>query len=80
VSYLVGFVAMTPFFSTEHYSGWVANAANGADYSLFVGLPVAGLLYWYLCRSIDTETERRLAEEQADILEREALAHERTEG
>ena len=80
VSYLVGFVAMTPFFSTEHYSGWVANAANGADYSLFVGLPVAGLLYWWLCRSIDTEAERRLAEAQADVLEREALAHERTEG
>jgi purine-cytosine permease-like protein len=80
VSYLVGFVAMTPFFSTEHYSGWVANAAGGADYSLFIGLPVAGILYWWLCRSIDTDAERRLAEEQADILEREALAHERTEG
>ena len=37
IAYLVGFVAMTPFFSTEHYSGWVANAAHGADYSLFVG-------------------------------------------
>jgi nucleobase:cation symporter-1, NCS1 family len=80
VSYLAGFVAMTPFFSTEHYSGWVANAAHGADYSLFVGLPVSGLLYWWLCRSIDTAAEARLAEEQADILEREAMAHERTEG
>jgi NCS1 family nucleobase:cation symporter-1 len=80
VSYLVGFVAMTPFFSTEHYSGWVANAAHGADYSLFVGLPVAGVLYWWLCRSIDTEAEARLAEEQADVLEREAMAHERTDG
>ena len=80
VSYLVGFVAMTPFFSTELYSGWVANAASGADYSLFVGLPVAGGLYWLLCRSIDTDAERRLAEEQADVLEREAMAHERTEG
>jgi purine-cytosine permease-like protein len=79
-SYLVGFVAMTPFFSTEHYSGWVAQAAHGADYSLFVGLPVSGLLYWYLCRSIDTDAEARLAEEQADVLEREAMAHERTEG
>jgi NCS1 family nucleobase:cation symporter-1 len=80
ISYLVGFVAMMPFFSTEHYSGWVANAAHGADFSLFVGLPVAGLLYWWLCRSLDTDSERRLAEEQADILEREAMAHERTEG
>lgn len=79
VAYLVGFVAMTPFFSTQHYSGWVANAAGGADFSLFVGLPVAGLLYWWLCRSLDIDAERRLAEEQADLLEREALAHERPE-
>jgi purine-cytosine permease-like protein len=79
ISYLVGFVAMLPFFSTEHYSGWVANAAGGADFSLFVGLPVAGLLYWWLCRSLDTASERRLAEEQADVLEREAMAHARPE-
>jgi NCS1 family nucleobase:cation symporter-1 len=80
LSYLVGFCAMLPFFSTGLYSGWVANAAGGADYSLFVGLPVSAILYWWLCRSIDTEAETRLAEEQADVLEREALAHERTEG
>jgi NCS1 nucleoside transporter family len=80
VSYLVGFGAMMPFFSTGLYSGWVANAAHGADYSLFVGLPVSAVLYWWLCRSIDTDAEARLAEEQADVLEREAMAHERTEG
>jgi nucleobase:cation symporter-1, NCS1 family len=80
VAYLVGFGAMLPFFSTGLYSGWVANAAHGADYSLFVGLPVSALLYWWLCRSVDTAAEARLAEEQADILEREAMAHERTEG
>jgi purine-cytosine permease-like protein len=80
VSYLVGFGAMLPFFSTGLYSGWVANAAHGADYSLFVGLPVSAVLYWWLCRSLDTEAEARLAEEQADVLEREAMAHERTEG
>jgi hypothetical protein len=45
-----------------------------------VGLPVAGGLYWLLSRSIDTDGERRLAEEQADVLEREAMAHERTDG
>jgi purine-cytosine permease-like protein len=80
VSYLVGFGAMMPFFSTGLYSGWVANAAHGADYSLFVGLPVSAVLYWWLCRSIDTDAEARLAAEQADVLEREAMAHERTEG
>jgi purine-cytosine permease-like protein len=79
-AYLVGFVAMLPFFSTGLYSGWVANAAGGADYSLFVGLPVSAVLYWVLCRSLDTEAEARLAAEQADVLEREAMAHQRTEG
>src|SRR4051794_40836074 len=75
VSYLVGFVAMMPFFSTGLYSGWVANAANGADFSLFVGLPVAGILYWVLCRNIDVDAEAALAEQQADSLEREAVEH-----
>ncbi|HEX3220951.1 MAG TPA: cytosine permease [Nocardioides sp.] len=80
LSYLVGFAAMMPFFSTGLYSGWVANAADGADFSLFVGLPVSAVLYWILSRSIDVEAETRLAAEQADILEREAMAHQRTEG
>jgi purine-cytosine permease-like protein len=79
VSYLVGFAAMLPFFSTGLYSGWVANASNGADWSLFIGLPVAGILYWALCRSLDVDSERRLAEEQADTLEAEANRHERPE-
>jgi nucleobase:cation symporter-1, NCS1 family len=69
-----------PFFSTGLYSGWVANAAGGADYSLFVGLPVSAVLYWVLCRDIDVDAEARLATEEADALEREALAHQRTEG
>jgi NCS1 nucleoside transporter family len=79
ISYLVGFAAMLPFFSTGLYSGWVANASDGADYSLFVGLPVAGILYWVLCRNIDVAAEAALAEEQADGLEREAMAHLRTD-
>ncbi|MEO5711677.1 MAG: cytosine permease [Nocardioidaceae bacterium] len=77
VSYLVGFVAMVPFFSTGIFSGWVANASDGADYSLFVGLPVSGILYWVLCRNIDVDAEAALAAEQADSLEREAVAHAR---
>jgi purine-cytosine permease-like protein len=80
VSYLVGFAVMIPFFSIgTAFEGWVAHAANGADFSLFVGLPVAGILYWVLCRSIDVEAEARLAEEQADVLEEEATRHERPE-
>jgi len=77
VSYLAGFAAMTPFFSTGIYSGWVANAAHGADFSLFVGLPVSGILYWVLSRNIDVAAETALAEQQADLLEREAVQHQR---
>ena len=79
VSYLVGFVAMVPFFSTGLFSGWVANAAHGADFSLFVGLPVSGILYWVLSRNIDVAAEQALAEREADALEREAMAHLRTD-
>jgi NCS1 family nucleobase:cation symporter-1 len=79
LSYLVGFVAMIPFFSTGIFSGWVANAAHGADFSLFVGLPVSGLLYWVLSRNIDVAAEQALAEREADALEREAMAHLRTD-
>jgi nucleobase:cation symporter-1, NCS1 family len=79
LSYLVGFVAMVPFFSTGLFSGWVANAAHGADFSLFVGLPVSGLLYWVLSRNIDVAAEQAVAEREADALEREAMAHFRTD-
>jgi purine-cytosine permease-like protein len=78
VSYLAGFVAMIPFFSIgTAFEGWVAKAVNGADFSLFVGLPVAGILYWVLCRGLDVEAEARLAAEEADQLEAEANRHER---
>jgi purine-cytosine permease-like protein len=79
ISYLVGFVAMLPFFSTGLYSGWVANAANGADFSLFIGLPVAGILYWVLCRDIDVDAEARLAAAEQEEVEEEAMHHLRPE-
>jgi len=70
VSYLVGFAAMLPFLSTSKYTGFVAKALDGADISFFIGLPVAGLLYWWLARSIDVAAERRVADEEAAELER----------
>ncbi len=79
ISYLVGFVAMVPFFSTGLYSGPVAKASGGADFSLFVGLPVAGLLYWLLCRKLDLAAENELAERERDDLEYEATHHLRPE-
>jgi NCS1 family nucleobase:cation symporter-1 len=77
VSYLVGFAAMLPFLSTSKYTGFVASALNGADISFFIGLPVAGVLYWFLARSIDVAAETRVALAAAAELEALAEAHER---
>ncbi|MEV0911796.1 purine-cytosine permease family protein [Streptomyces hokutonensis] len=76
ISYLVGFGVMVPFFSVGTlYVGPIADAMDGADLSLFVGLPVAGLLYWWLSRSIDVEAEIRVAEAEAEELEKAAHEH-----
>jgi purine-cytosine permease-like protein len=77
VSYLVGFGAMLPFLSTSKYTGFVASALNGADISFFIGLPVAGLLYWVLARTIDVRAETVVAEREAVELEQLAAAHGR---
>lgn len=79
-SYLVGFAAMLPFLSTSKYTGFVASALGGADISMFVGLPVAGILYWILAKSIDVEGETRIAQAEATELERLAREHQRPEG
>ena len=79
-AYLVGFAAMLPFLSTSKYTGFVANALDGADISLFIGLPVAGVLYYVLAKSIDVEAETRIAEAEAAELEKVAMQHQRPEG
>ncbi|MDI5961882.1 cytosine permease [Streptomyces sp. SL13] len=69
-AYLIGFGAMVPFFSVGTlFVGSAAKALGGADISLFVGLPVSGLLYWWFARSIDVQAEIRLAEAEAAELE-----------
>jgi NCS1 nucleoside transporter family len=76
VAYLAGFAAMVPFFSTGLFTGPIASAMGGADLSLFVGLPVAGVLYWLFGRSLDVAAETRVA--QAEAAELEAAAHQRS--
>src|SRR4051794_19665542 len=76
VAYLVGFAAMVPFFSTGLYTGAIAETLGGADLSLFIGLPVAGGLYWLLARTIDVESETRIAMAEAAELEEEARRHQ----
>ena len=76
VSYLVGFAAMVPFFSVGTlFTGFVATALDGADISLFIGLPVSGVLYYLLARSIDVEAEKRVEAQEADELEAAARVH-----
>ncbi|MGW1002723.1 purine-cytosine permease family protein [Streptomyces sp. NPDC002520] len=76
VSYLVGFAVMIPFFAVGTlFVGPAAEALGGADISLFIGLPVSALLYWWLTRSIDVAAEMRVAEAEAAELERAAHEH-----
>ena len=77
VSYLIGFAAMTPFFSTGLYEGFVAKDLGGADISIFIGLPVAAILYYVLTRSLDTAHERAVAAQTDVNLEQLAAAHSR---
>lgn len=59
-AYLVGIVVMIPFMVTTPFTGFLAAAFGGVDYSIFIGLPVAGVLYMALARSLDLVEERRL--------------------
>jgi NCS1 family nucleobase:cation symporter-1 len=75
VSYLVGFAAMVPFFDVGTlFEGPAAKALGGADISFFIGLPVAGILYYALTRSVDVAAERRVAEAEAAELDPGAAA------
>jgi nucleobase:cation symporter-1, NCS1 family len=78
-AYLVGFAAMLPFFSTSKYTGFIASDLNGADISLFIGLPVAGILYYVFAKSIDVEAETVIAMEEQAELEKVAMHHQRPE-
>jgi NCS1 nucleoside transporter family len=66
LAYGVGFVAMIPFFSTDHFKGPVAQALGGVDIAMLVGLPVASLVYLWACRSLDLDADRARAH-AADI-------------
>jgi purine-cytosine permease-like protein len=77
LAYLIGFAAMIPFFDVGTlYEGPAAKALGDADISFFIGLPVAGVLYYIFTRSVDVEAETRVAEAEAAELERAAAQHE----
>ncbi|GAA1638976.1 purine-cytosine permease family protein [Georgenia ruanii] len=69
VAYLVGFVAMIPFFATTFYTGPAAAALGGADLSFAVGLVVAGGLYLILSRDLDKGAEAAARRRSLTVLE-----------
>ena len=74
LAYVVGIAVMVPFFAIfngadEVFLGPVARALDGADLSLFIGLPVSAIVYWLLCRNLDLTEERQLAAAEASELE-----------
>ena len=76
-AYVIGFATMTPFFNVGTlYEGPAAKALGGADISFFIGLPVAGILYYVLARSIDVAAETRVAEAEQNELEAAAAEHD----
>ena len=76
VAYGVAFVCMIPFMSTTIYEGPIAKHLSGGDISPFIGFPIAAGLYYLFSRSIDVAAEAKVAAEQKDLLEAEAMAHE----
>ena len=74
LAYAVGFLAMSPFFSTGLYTGPVARALGGADLSILIGLPVSAGAYIISCRSLDLQADRRAAEAADAGLEPAAIA------
>jgi NCS1 family nucleobase:cation symporter-1 len=59
--------AMVPFMVTAPFTGFAAEALGGVDYSIFVGLPVASLLYLAFCRNLDLDAERRIVEAEGMV-------------
>ena len=56
-AYILGFVAMIPFFSTVIFTGPVAKAIHGADIAPIVGLGVSAFSYWIFMRRHDLADE-----------------------
>ena len=67
-AYCVSLAVMAPFMVTAPFVGFAAKALGGVDYSMFIGLPVASLLYLWLCRDLDLTTERRMVDEESVLL------------
>ncbi|BAK77018.1 permease for cytosine/purines uracil thiamine allantoin [Pseudogulbenkiania sp. NH8B] len=65
IAYLIGFVAMVPFFTIfngteEVYVGPLAKMIGSVDMAWLVGLIVSGVAYYLLCLTLDLEKEEKV--------------------
>jgi NCS1 family nucleobase:cation symporter-1 len=68
-AYLLGFMAMVPFFALPFYTGPAARALHGIDISIVFGLIVSGLSYYVLARSLDLAAEEQAQRASLAVLE-----------
>jgi purine-cytosine permease-like protein len=73
-AYLLGFLAMVPFFALPFYTGPAARALHGIDISIVFGLIVSGLSYLVLARGLDLEAEEQARRASLALLEPQASA------
>jgi purine-cytosine permease-like protein len=66
-AYLIGILVMVPFFVTTPFVGPIAQSLGSVDYSIFIGLPVAALVYWFLAKGIDLNKERSMAADEGNL-------------
>ncbi|WP_377706302.1 purine-cytosine permease family protein [Pseudomonas protegens] len=69
LAYLVGFVAMVPFFSLPFFVGPVAAALGGADIAFIPGLLISGGLYFGLARNLERSSEIAAQRQSQLVLE-----------
>ncbi|SEP90672.1 cytosine permease [Pseudomonas sp. NFPP19] len=69
LAYLVGFVAMVPFFSLPFFVGPVAAALGGADIAFIPGLLISGGLYLGLARNLERSSEIAAQRQSQLVLE-----------
>ena len=62
-AYLLGFLAMVPFFALPFFTGPAARALGGIDISIIFGLLVSALVYYLLARSINAGRGSSLSRE-----------------
>jgi nucleobase:cation symporter-1, NCS1 family len=73
LAYAAGLLAMAPFFVLPFYIGPGARFLEGVDVSILFGLPVAGLVYYYLARTLDLRPEENAYQASLAALEPSAF-------